>query len=509
MRILALIAIVLVSCEALLSAEIQRNSADAWPTLHGDLQRSGFYPKFPEGPYKLVWRKELFKELTGPRCEVILGDGLAFLGTYAGKIYAWDAGHGEQKWSLTARGPIGHSPMYDAGTLYFGSMDRTFYALNAADGKMKWQFEAGEGIWTSPLVFNGLVMFGARDGVFYALNAANGKPVWNFKTADCILTTASISEDGENVIFGSEDMHVYCLNLRDGSLKWKSRKLQGLSLRDYFPVIVKGKVLITTNPVKHFHAIMGEQQNLLLKRTNFQGKDNRYIPGTPEDVEKEQIEIVEYLKANPAEQTFYAFNVSDGLEPWIAPIFYTAGLHNPPTPPCVNPTTGEVFVNLRSAYGVWDGGGEVRPYTCVGKLHLETGRVALIEHGHKSKEPDRPAGAKDMPWGSFNTIGDETQALSCSPEFLLQNHQGFLGSMNFKTGILKAMFGKRDSYAGFYGPAIFGWESQGGEEKARQQALPYGLVNEWHGPAKGIASVAGRFIYYTTGAQVLCFEGQP
>jgi outer membrane protein assembly factor BamB len=497
MRIAAFLA-VLVFPAAASAQEIRRNDGRDWPTLHGDLSRAGFHPKFPGGDLKLAWRQELWRELTGPRCEVIVGGGLAFLGTYAGVMHAWDAATGEEKWTFKTGGPIGHSPSFDAGVLYFGSMDRFLYAVDAATGKERWRFEAEEGFWTSPVVHAGLVMSGARDGVFHAVKASDGKPAWTFRTGDRILQTASVTEDGTRVVFGSEDMHVYCLDVKEGKPAWTSRKLPGLSFRDYFPVIVDGLV----------HAVLGEHDNLLIGRTGVTGQEKRYIPGTPEDVKKEQDAILEYLKANPHDQTFHALRVEDGEEPWGAPILYTAGLHDPPSPPCVNLKTGEVFVLVRSAYGVWDGGGEVRPYTGVGRLDLKTGRVALVEHGHKSKEPGRPAGAKDMPWASFNTIGDETQALSCSPDVLLCTHQGFLGSMRFADGQCRSLFGKRDSYGGFYGPAAFGWEDQGGIEKARKAGQPYGLVNEWHGPARGIVSTAGRFVYYPTGSQVICLEGK-
>jgi outer membrane protein assembly factor BamB len=489
------------------AAEPRRNDGSSWPTLHGDLQRSGFYPGFPSGPLKLVWRKELWRELTGPRAEVIVGQQLAFMGTYSGNLYAWDSSSGAQRWVFRAGGPIGHSPMFMEGTLFFGSMDGKLYALDAGNGKERWSFVAGEGIWTSPAVYHGLVLFGARDGYFYALDAASGQPAWKFQTDDRILTTASISEDGERVIFASEDMHVYCLNLGNGALLWKSRKLQGLTVRDYFPVIVRGLVFITTSPVKDFHTILGQHQEMLLKRTGFTGKDNRYIPGTKEDVAQEQEMIVAFLKSHPEEQTFYAFRVADGQEPWIAPILYTGGLHNPPTPPCYNPGTGEVFTQVRSAYGVWDGGGEVRPFTGFGKIDLETGRVELIEHGYRSKELGRPAGAKDTPWMAFNYIGDETQTLACSPDFLFCNHQGYLGSMNFRTGFLANQYGKRDTYGGFYGAGNFGWENNGGYEKAKAAGQPYGLVNEWHGPARAIVSVVGNRIFFPVGAQVICLEG--
>ncbi len=509
MRVFAEILVVVVAGTlAGWAAEPSRNDGASWPTLHGDLQRSGFYPRFPQGPLKLVWRQELYHELTGPRAEVIVGDGLAFMGTYAGNLYAWDAATGAEKWVFNTGGPIGHSAMFSGGTVFFGSMDRSLYAVETSTGKSRWKFAAGEGIWVSPVVYAGLVLFGARDGLFYALDAREGRPAWTFPTGDRILTSASISEDGTRVVFASEDMHVYCLEVSTGKLLWKSRKLEGLSVRDYAPVIVRGLVIVTTNPGKDFHTILGENQEMLIRRTGFTGPDPRYVPGTREDVRHEQDFIVDFLKSHSSEQTFYAFRLADGQEPWMAPILYTGGLHNPLTPPCCNPRTGEVFVLIRSAYGVWDGGGEVRPFTGVGKLDLETGRVELIEHAYKSKEPGRPPGRKDMPWMTFNTIGDETQTLACSPNKLFSIHQGYIGSLDFQTGLTANLFGKRDTYGGFYGPGNFGWENQGGYAKAAAAGQPFGIVNEWHGPARAIVSVVGNRVYFPVGSQVLCLEGK-
>lgn len=489
------------------AASPQQDDSSNWPTLRRDLQRSGFRPHFPRGPLKVAWRKELYRELTGPRCDVIVGGGLAFMGTYAGRVYAWEIESGQEKWRFETGGPIGHAPMWHEGTLYVGSMDRKLYALDGATGKLKWSFAAGEGIWTSPVVFGGKVMFGARDGVFTVVDAQTGAERWKVQTGDRILTSPSISEDGQWVVFASEDMHVYCAAVADGKLRWKSKKLQGLSVRDYAPVIFRGLIFVTTNPVKEFHGILGANQEMLLRRTEFTGKDDRYIPGTAEDITIEQDLIVKHLKDNPSEQTLYALRIEDGSEPWIAPVLYNGGLHNPLTPPCFNPRSGEVYISVRSAYGVWDGGGEVRPYTGVGKLDVATGRIQLIEHGHKSKESGRPAGRKDMPWMTFNTIGDETQTLSCTDEILLCTHQGFIGSMNLKTGVTQNLYGKRDTYGGFYGPGIFGWESEGGYKRAAAAGQPFGIVNEWHGPARAIVSIAGNRVFFPVGSQVICLEG--
>src|ERR1041384_6215957 len=103
--------------------------------LHGDVQRSGFYAQSPQPPLKLVWRKELWRELTGPRAEVIVSDGLAFMGTYAGTLYAWDANTGAERWVFKTGQPIGHSPAAAGGLLYFGSMNRKLSAVESATGK--------------------------------------------------------------------------------------------------------------------------------------------------------------------------------------------------------------------------------------------------------------------------------------------------------------------------------------------------------------------------------------
>ena len=493
-------------CSAQLAEPVQ-NGGKEWPTLHGDVQRSGFHPQFPRGKLELVWRHQLWRELTGPRAEVIVGAGLAFLGTYAGRMVAWDAETGKQRWAVQTGGPIGHSPAIDRQVLFFGSMDRRFRALDAATGHEIWSFAAHEGIWTAPCVWRNRVFFGARDGTFYALDCATGERAWDFRTGGPILTTASISEDGSSVVFASEDLHLYCLEVDTGRLRWKSRKLAGLSVRDYAPLISGGLAIVTTNPVKDFHTILDQHQTMLVKRTGSSPKDPRFIAGTAEDVAREQEFVVDFLRAHPEEQTFYAFRVTDGIEPWIAPILYTGGLHNPPSPPCVNRATGDVFVQLRSAYGTWDGGGEVRPFTCFGRLDLKTGRVPLLDHAYPSKEGGRPPGAKDMPWMTFNYIGDETQTLSTAPGLLINTHQGFIGVFDLTSRMARSVYGKRDTYGGFYGAGNFGWESQGGFEKAAGAGEPYGVVNEWHGPARAMVSTANGKVYFAVGAQVLCLGG--
>ena len=156
---------------------------------------------------------------------------------------------------------------------------------------------------------------------------------------------------------------------------------------------------MTTNPVKDFHAILGENEQMLVRRTGFSGQEARFIRGTAGDVAREQDAIVAHLREHRDEQCFHALRLSDGTEPWIAPILFSGGCHNVMAPPCFNPTTNEVFVQVRSAYGVWDGGGEVRAFTGFGTLDVSNGRVTLLDHGYVSQDPVAAAGRARLSLG--------------------------------------------------------------------------------------------------------------
>lgn len=493
--------------------EPRPNDGGSWPTLHGDLLRSGFYPRFPTGPLRERWRKELHRELTGPRAEVIVGEGIASIGTYAGRVYAWDAASGAERWVAKVGGPVLHSPALVGGRIFVASMDGTLRALDVRDGSVLWLHRADEGYWTSPCVHDGRVLIGARDGVFRAIDASSGRLLWSHPTPAPILTTASISPDGALVVFAAEDLRARALEVATGKRRWRSKQMQGLSVRDHFPVIAGGVAILTTNPVDGFHEVLGRHQALFLRLAGVadegaarrSGNDPRYIEYDEDGFRLEQRAFLAHLAEHPEDQTFWALRLEDGSEPWVAPVAYTAGLHNPPSPPCVRQDTGEVYIFVRSAYGEWDGGGEVRPYTGVGKLDVATGRVDLVRHGHRPDAQGRGAGRKDMPWGCFWSIGDETQTLSVSPRLLVSNHQGSIGAMDLETGRCRALYGKRDTYGGHYGPGRFGWGEEG-RAAAHAAGEPFGLVNEWHGPARAIVSVASGRVYYHVGSQVICLE---
>ncbi len=490
--------------ELLTSLALLLAAQDDWPTLHGDLQRSGYSPKTLQGPFERKWFRDFHDEMISARVEAIVAGGKCYVGTFSGNLHALNVADGTTAWTFKAGGPIGHSAAYSDGRIYVGADDGKLYCLEAGTGKQVWTYPAAGGVWVAPTVSAGQVLFGDRAGVFHAVRATDGAKTWTYTTGGMILKPASVSEDGKRILFGSEDMHAYCLS-PDGALLWKSAKLQGLSQRDEAPTIWKGMAIFRTSPADGFHEVMNRNQNFLAKVQKeiplgekdkvIDDKYTAYILRySPERHKVEQEAVVKYLKEYPQDQTFYALKLEDGTQPWIAPVFYTCGLHNPATAPTFNPATGDCYTYYRTSLTNFSRG--VRPFTGVGKLDPATGLVENLRHA----QGDQPG------WSDFATIGDETQSLSLMGEILLSTHQGTIGGLHPVTRKWYPVYNARDTYGGIFGPGALpgGWE---GEKKFQRDGYLVNMVNEWHGPDRSIVSIAGKRMFWVVGSQVVCLGG--
>ncbi len=66
------------------------------------------------------------------------------------------------------------------------------------------------------------VLFGSSaDDKVYCLDAEKGEVLWDFFTEGPVRLAPTV--DGERVLFGSDDGHVYCVRLSDGMLLWNCR----------------------------------------------------------------------------------------------------------------------------------------------------------------------------------------------------------------------------------------------------------------------------------------------
>ncbi len=138
---------------------------------------------------------------------------------------------GRIRWRFQTDGPVRSSPVRAEGVVYVGSTDGYLYALDELDGTVRWSFRAHGAIASSPALVADLVIFGDRTNRYWALNRSTGSIRWSFATGpdkplawglegwDYFTSSPTIHE--ESVYFGSGDGGVYALDWRNGRQRWK------------------------------------------------------------------------------------------------------------------------------------------------------------------------------------------------------------------------------------------------------------------------------------------------
>jgi serine/threonine protein kinase len=138
-------------------------------------------------------------------------EGMCYIGSADGNVYALDASGGYKSWNFRSNGPVISSPVVDGDLLYFGSTDGYIYAIDAHTSREKWKFKTEKPIISSPVIHQGSVYIGGTDEIFYCLDSMSGKKKWEFKAKGMITSTACIAND--LILFGSLDKTLYALPL--------------------------------------------------------------------------------------------------------------------------------------------------------------------------------------------------------------------------------------------------------------------------------------------------------
>jgi outer membrane protein assembly factor BamB len=138
--------------------------------------------------------------------------------------------HGLQ-WRFATGGAVVSSPVMANGVVYVGSGDGKLYAIDAERGVARWSVEAGSAVQSSPAVADEVVYAVNRDGVLIAVGAEQGRELWRFATGperpwpwghesgDYFVSSPAIA--GDLVLLGAADGWVYALARRTGRLRWK------------------------------------------------------------------------------------------------------------------------------------------------------------------------------------------------------------------------------------------------------------------------------------------------
>ena len=82
-----------------------------------------------------------------------------------------------------------------------------FYGLDKNQGTTIWIFNADSAIHASPIIHNNKVIFGSDDGHIYALEISTGNPIWNYASGRILensqtnyFTTPIFNHYGKQII---------------------------------------------------------------------------------------------------------------------------------------------------------------------------------------------------------------------------------------------------------------------------------------------------------------------
>jgi len=156
-----------------------------------------------------------------------LGNGVAYFTHVPDwssvQVFALDAFSGEVLWSVHLAGyTTGCLTLHD-GVLYLPTYNGSLYALNAGNGQTMWtNSDASSGYWdSSPVYVDGMLYICGVDGVVRGINAETGVTEWERNlTMGVRYIAATPACAYERLFFADQVDSFHCLSAQDGSTVW-------------------------------------------------------------------------------------------------------------------------------------------------------------------------------------------------------------------------------------------------------------------------------------------------
>ena len=158
-----------------------------------------------------------------------IADGVVYLGSEAGVLYAVEMESGRELWHFETGGPVFHAPLVIGDLVLFGSRDGRLRAADRSSGDLVWEFEAGRVDWEVhdifingiPTVLDGIAYFSSEDFNVYAVEIATGREVWRHSLGD-EPQARQIPVVDRTAYIGAWDGHLYAIDIDTGERVWRS-----------------------------------------------------------------------------------------------------------------------------------------------------------------------------------------------------------------------------------------------------------------------------------------------
>jgi len=300
---------------AILTGSASQILAEDWSQAAANPARTAHVSDQPGSPIKMIWAKRIGDEILRNTNQPIIIDNVIYIGSENGVVHAVRPEDGKELWSTELGGAVMHCLAGNDERIFAAAMDGCIYALDRDSGRIEWKSELSRrGFSVGLLLMDDKLFAGNRNGIFYAVSAKKGRELWSVTTGAPIEQTAAGSNG--KVVFTNKAMDVWCLEAEKGDQLWK-KKIIGSSVRDYWPVIFRDKVLIRTRQAgpRDMSGNCNELQNRYFFPARYgeiKEEEIKFKADTKEDILKEQNYFVSYFEKNPMAHTFAALRLSDG-----------------------------------------------------------------------------------------------------------------------------------------------------------------------------------------------------
>ncbi|MEV5829190.1 PQQ-binding-like beta-propeller repeat protein [Spirillospora sp. NPDC052242] len=184
---------------------------------------------YADGRYKYALDARTGEELWKYEDHGINGEHMTAGGTtyetFMSRLIARDPRTGDVIWSESTEGAKWENLTLAAGVLYLSDGVNAVHAVDAENGKGRWRFDAGNGVATAPVFEHGTVYFGTDDGTMYAVDADTGREDWRhrFDVAEwnpLIAGGAGLPIVSDEAVYYENDGYVVALDVDTGRPLW-------------------------------------------------------------------------------------------------------------------------------------------------------------------------------------------------------------------------------------------------------------------------------------------------
>ncbi len=214
---LFLCALIVMSCASLRFSRELTDSAGSWNMFGKDAGHSSMAELTSTG-LKKAWDNDVGGGFGN--FSFTIKDGIAYVGTLKGEVYALDIATGKELASKNFGGAIFGGPAVSDSLIVVASSQSkgNVLAYDIYSGKTIWSKEIAD-VESSPTVYKNCIYLVTVKGDLYRIDLQTGREIFHQRIDGAIRTSPSL--DDSMCVFGCDDGNVYAVNTFDGKQRWK------------------------------------------------------------------------------------------------------------------------------------------------------------------------------------------------------------------------------------------------------------------------------------------------